>query len=107
MISKIYSSCVLGVNAYEVTAEVDIGSGLPHFGIVGLPDPAIRESRDRIKSAIKNSGFSFPSTKIIVNLHTGFPTKIEFHKKQQPPHKMWDLLRRLRALLRALYHTNH
>lgn len=68
MISKIYSSCVLGVNAYEVTAEVDIGSGLPHFGIVGLPDPAIRESRDRIKSAIKNSGFSFPSTKIIVNL---------------------------------------
>ncbi len=68
MISKIYSSCVLGVDAYEVTAEVDIGGGLPHFSIVGLPDIAIKESRDRIKSAIKNSGFSFPSTKIIVNL---------------------------------------
>jgi magnesium chelatase family protein len=68
MISKIYSSCVLGVAAYEVTAEVDIAGGLPHFSIVGLPDPAIKESRDRIKSAIKNSGFSFPTTKIIVNL---------------------------------------
>jgi len=68
MIAKIYSSCVLGVDAYEVTAEVDTGSGLPHFNIVGLPDMAIKESRDRIKAAIRNSGFSFPSTKIIVNL---------------------------------------
>lgn len=68
MISKIYSSCVLGIEAYEVTAEVDIGSGLPGFNIVGLPDMAIKESRDRIKAAIRNSGFSFPSTKIIVNL---------------------------------------
>ena len=68
MIAKIYSSCVLGVDAYEVTAEVDIGGGLPHFNIVGLPDIAIKESRDRIKSAIKNSNFPFPSTKIIVNL---------------------------------------
>ncbi|MDD5496346.1 MAG: YifB family Mg chelatase-like AAA ATPase [Candidatus Omnitrophica bacterium] len=69
MISKIYSSCLLGVDAYEVTAEVDIGSGsLPGFNVVGLPDTSIKESRDRIKSAIKNSGFSFPSKKIIVNL---------------------------------------
>lgn len=68
MIAKIYTSCVLGIDAYEVTAEVDIGGGLPGFNIVGLPDMAIRESRDRIKAAIRNSGFSFPSTKIIVNL---------------------------------------
>lgn len=68
MIAKINSGCVLGVDAYEVTAEVDIAGGLPHFSIVGLPDIAIKESRDRIKSAIKNSHFSFPSTKIIVNL---------------------------------------
>lgn len=68
MISKIYSSCVIGIDAYEVTAEVDIGSGLPGFNIVGLPDMAIKESRDRIKAAIKNSGFSFPAKKIIVNL---------------------------------------
>ena len=68
MISKIYSSCVIGIDAYEVTVEVDIGSGLPGFNIVGLPDMAIKESRDRIKAAIKNSGFSFPAKKIIVNL---------------------------------------
>lgn len=68
MISKIYSSCVIGIDAYEVTAEVDIGSGLPGFNIVGLPDMAIKESRDRIKAAIRNSGFSFPAKKIIVNL---------------------------------------
>ena len=68
MISRIYSSCVVGIDAYELAAEVDIGSGLPGFNIVGLPDMAIKESRDRIKSAIKNSGFSFPTKKIIVNL---------------------------------------
>ena len=68
MIAKIYSSCVLGIDAYEVTAEVDVGGGLPAFNIVGLPDAAIKESRDRIKAAIRNSNFSFPSTKIIVNL---------------------------------------
>ena len=68
MISKIYSSCVIGIDAYEVTAEVDIGAGLPGFNIVGLPDMAIKESRDRIKAAIRNSGFSFPAKKIIVNL---------------------------------------
>ncbi|OGW92788.1 MAG: hypothetical protein A3K16_06085 [Omnitrophica bacterium RIFCSPLOWO2_01_FULL_45_24] len=68
MISKIYSSCVIGIDAHEVTAEVDIGAGLPGFNIVGLPDMAIKESRDRIKAAIKNSGFSFPAKKIIVNL---------------------------------------
>ena len=67
MISKIYSSCVIGIDAYEVTAEVDIGAGLPGFNIVGLPDMAIKESRDRIKAAIRNSGFSFPAKKIIVN----------------------------------------
>lgn len=68
MIAKIYSSCVLGIDAYEVTVETDIGAGLPGFNIVGLPDMAIRESRDRIKSAIRNSNYSFPSKKIIINL---------------------------------------
>ncbi len=68
MVSRIYSSCVVGIDAYELTAEADIGSGLPGFNIVGLPDMAIKESRDRIKAAIRNSGFSFPTKKIIVNL---------------------------------------
>ena len=68
MISKIFSSCVIGIDACEVAVENDIGGGLPGFNIVGLPDPAIRESRDRIKAAIKNSGFSFPTKKITINL---------------------------------------
>lgn len=68
MIAKIYSSCVIGIDAYEVAVETDIGGGLPGFNIVGLPDMVIKESRDRIKSAIKNSGFSFPSKKITMNL---------------------------------------
>lgn len=68
MIAKIYSSCVLGIDAYEVTVETDIGAGLPAFNIVGLPDTAIKESRDRIKAAIRNSGFSFPTKKITINL---------------------------------------
>lgn len=68
MIAKIYSSCVLGIDAYEVTVETDIGAGLPAFNIVGLPDTAIKESRDRIKAAIRNSGFSFPMKKITINL---------------------------------------
>lgn len=68
MIARIYSSCVIGIDACEVTVEADIGAGLPGFNIVGLPDPAIRESRDRIKAAIRNSGYLFPSKKITVNL---------------------------------------
>ena len=68
MIAKIYSSCVIGVDAYEVTVETDIGGGLPKFNIVGLPDPAIKESRDRIKASLRNSDFAFPSQKITVNL---------------------------------------
>ncbi len=68
MIAKIYSSCVIGIEAYEVVVEADTGGGLPNFNIVGLPDTAIRESRDRIKSAIRNSDFLFPSKKITINL---------------------------------------
>ncbi|MFA6321349.1 MAG: YifB family Mg chelatase-like AAA ATPase [Candidatus Omnitrophota bacterium] len=68
MIAKIFSSCVIGVEAHEVTVETDTGGGLPGINIVGLPDAAVKESRDRIKSAIKNSDFSFPARKITINL---------------------------------------
>ena len=68
MIARIHSSCVIGIDAREVTVETDMGGGLPGFNIVGLPDTAIKESRDRIKAAIRNSGFLFPSRKITVNL---------------------------------------
>ena len=68
MIAKIESSCITGIDAHLVSVEVDIAGGLPGFSIVGLPDTAIRESRDRIKAAIKNSGFKFPAKRITVNL---------------------------------------
>ena len=68
MLAKVNSGCVLGVDAYRVDVEVDISNGLPSFSVVGLPDASIRESRGRIRSAIKNSGFIFPERKITVNL---------------------------------------
>ena len=68
MLSKVSSSAVVGIEAYSVEVEVDIANGLPAFNIVGLPDTACRESQDRVRAAIKNSGFPFPSKRITVNL---------------------------------------
>ncbi|MDD3922793.1 MAG: YifB family Mg chelatase-like AAA ATPase [Endomicrobiia bacterium] len=68
MISFLHSAAIHGINACLIDVEVDIASGLPIFSIVGLPDTAVKESRDRVVSAIKNSGFDFPTKKITVNL---------------------------------------
>jgi len=68
VLSRVLSSAVFGIDAYPVEVEVDISNGLPHFGIVGLPDTACRESADRVRAAVKNSGLAFPSKKITVNL---------------------------------------
>ena len=68
MISKVLSSAVLGIDAYLVGVEVEISPGLPAFSTVGLPDGAVKESKDRVKSAIKNGGYSFPERRITVNL---------------------------------------
>ena len=68
MLSKVLSSAVLGIDAYTVNVEVDISPGLPAFSTVGLPDGAVKESKDRVKSAIKNGGYSFPERRITVNL---------------------------------------
>lgn len=67
-VAKILSAGIFGVDAYEVLVEVDVSPGIPSFNIVGLPDSAVKESRDRVKSAIKNSGFNFPQKRITVNL---------------------------------------
>ena len=66
--AKISSCGLIGVNGYAVEIEVDLSSGLPHFILVGLPDPAINESRERVRSAIKSSNLEFQSKKIVVNL---------------------------------------
>ncbi len=69
MLSKVLSASVIGIEAYKVEVEVDISSrGLPHFSMVGLPDAAVKESRDRVKAALKNIGFNFPLKQITVNL---------------------------------------
>jgi magnesium chelatase family protein len=68
LIVKVTSAAVVGIESYPVDVEVDISQGLPQFSTVGLPDVAVRESKDRIKAAIKNSGYSFPSTHVTVNL---------------------------------------
>ena len=68
MLARLESAAVLGVDAYPVHVEVDVGLGLPFFRMVGLPDASVRESRDRVKAAIRNSGFDFPSHRITINL---------------------------------------
>jgi magnesium chelatase family protein len=68
MLACLRSAAVYGVEAYSVQVEVDVSFGLPVFTMVGLPDITVRESRDRVRSAIRNSGFEFPPYKITVNL---------------------------------------
>lgn len=68
MLAKIHSATVEGVNGLLVEVEVDIAFGLPAFATVGLPEAAVRESKDRVKAAIKNSGYEFPAHRITVNL---------------------------------------
>lgn len=68
MLASLRSAAVFGVDAYPVQIEVDVSFGFPHFTMVGLPDATVRESRDRVRSAIKNSGFEFPRHRITVNL---------------------------------------
>lgn len=68
MLAKVLSSAVMGVDAYVVEVEVDIVRGLPSFAMVGLPEAAVKESKERVRSAIKNSGFAFPDDRVTVNL---------------------------------------
>ena len=68
MLARVLSSAVIGIDAYIVEVEVDISNGLPNFSTVGLPEGAVRESKERVKASIKNSGYEFPSDRITVNL---------------------------------------
>ncbi len=68
MLYKIRSLGVQGISGYEVTAECDLAGGLPNFDIVGLPDAAVKEARERVRAAVKNSGYAFPVGRITVNL---------------------------------------
>ncbi|WP_101696760.1 YifB family Mg chelatase-like AAA ATPase [Clostridium minihomine] len=68
MVSYLHSLGLHGMNAFLVKVEADVSSGLPAFDLVGLPDAAVKESRDRVRSALKNCGFTYPVSKITVNL---------------------------------------
>ncbi len=68
LLSKLYSAAIFGVEAFTVEVEVDVRSGMPSFNIVGLPDTAVQESRERVRAAIRNSEFEFPMQRITVNL---------------------------------------
>ena len=68
MLARVFTSSVLGIDGLLVEVEVDVSFGLPHFSIVGLPGEEVRESRDRVRAALKNSGYKFPAERIVVNL---------------------------------------
>lgn len=68
MIANVITGAIIGIEGYKITVEVDICSTIPGFTIVGLPDMAVSEAKERIRSAIKNSGYTFPSKRIVINL---------------------------------------
>ena len=68
MFARVNSFGVQGLSGFAVTAEADISGGLPQFSIVGLPDSAVKEAADRVRSAAKNLGYAWPASRITVNL---------------------------------------
>ncbi|WP_303929951.1 YifB family Mg chelatase-like AAA ATPase [Veillonella dispar] len=68
MYAKLYGATLHGIDGYLITVEVDISQGLPVFDIVGLPNQSVKEARERVRAAIKNSGYEFPMRRIVVNL---------------------------------------
>lgn len=68
VVSRVTTATTIGLNAYKIDVEVDFVNSLPNVSIVGLPDTAINEAKERVRSAVKNSGFSFPTLRVIVNL---------------------------------------
>jgi magnesium chelatase family protein len=68
MLARVFSACLAGIEAMVVRVEVDVSRGLPAFATVGLPDAVVRESRERVRSALQNSGFTVPQERITVNL---------------------------------------
>src|SRR5687768_10263100 len=68
MLACVRTAAVFGIDACPVQVEVDVSFGLSIFSVVGLPDASVRESRDRVRTAIRNSGFQFPEHRVTVNL---------------------------------------
>ena len=76
MLSKIMSYGFIGIDGYEVKVEIDINAGVPGYDVVGLADTAVKESKERVRAAIKNSGYNYPINKVIVNLAPAHTKKV-------------------------------
>ncbi len=68
MLARVKSGALKGVDAYIVEVEVDLAPGLPAFTTVGLPETAVKEAKDRVRAALKNSGYQFPGNRITIKL---------------------------------------
>ena len=68
MLTKVRTCALVGLDGHIIEVEVDVAPGLPHFVVVGLPDTAVQEARERVRSAIRNSGYEFPMRRITVSL---------------------------------------
>ncbi len=68
MLARVWSASIVGIDAVKVGVEVDVSGGLPGIVVLGLPDPAIQEAKERVKATLKNTGFAFPIRKIVINL---------------------------------------
>src|SRR5512134_939273 len=68
MLAKVNSAALYGIDALRVEVEIDLASGLPQLSTVGLPEGAVKESKDRIRAAVKNCGYTFPAKRITINL---------------------------------------
>ena len=75
MLAKVKSYGLIGIDGYGIEIEIDVNPGLPGYDVVGLADTAIKESKERVKSAIKNCGYNYPINKIIVNLAPAWTKK--------------------------------
>jgi len=68
MLARVWSASIVGIDALKVGVEIDVSGGLPGIVVVGLPDTAVQEARERVKAALKNAGYGFPTRKIVINL---------------------------------------
>ena len=68
MFAKVKSEGVFGIDSFNVEVEADLSSGMPRFDLVGLPDAAVKESRERVRASIKNCNYKFPISRITVNI---------------------------------------
>ena len=99
MFASVNSVGLFGMETYPVRVEADLSAGLPRFDMVGLPDAAVSESRERVRAAIRNSGLDFPVSRVTVNLA---PADI---RKEGPIYDLPVLIAILKATVRLKMHS--